>query len=236
MYDFKGKTIVVSGASGGMGSILCERLAAKGAKLALCSLDKEGLEKLAENLKKYDTEVYTKVVDVTNEDEVKAFIEESASKLGKFSGLANLAGLSIPGQIPETPVESYDLMLDVNVKGDFLMSKHFANNTCEEGAIIVNIGSMAAINANGNAPLYCTAKAAVNMLSKGMLIQLGKKNIRVSTVNPGGADTAFWGTRTVDKTKLMQVEDVVNVIEFVLCSDPKIQIHEISFESFARFN
>ena len=220
MYDFKGKTIVVSGASGGMGSILCERLAAKGAKLALCSVDKEGLEKLAENLKKYDTKVYTKVVDVTNEDEVKAFI----------------AGLSIPGQIPETPVESYDLMLDVNVKGDFLMSKHFANNTCEEGAIIVNIGSMAAINANGNAPLYCTAKAAVNMLSKGMLIQLGKKNIRVSTVNPGGADTAFWGTRTVDKTKLMQAEDVVNVIEFVLCSDPKIQIHEISFESFARFN
>lgn len=235
MYDFNGKTIVVSGASGGMGSILCERLAAKGAKLALCSVDKEGLDKLVENLKKYNTEVYAKIVDVTNEDEVKAFIEESAAKLGKFSALANLAGLSIPGQIPETPVEAYDTMLDVNVKGDFLMSKHFANNVAEE-AIIVNIGSMAAINANGNAPLYCTAKAAVNMLSKGMLIQLGKKNIRVSTINPGGADTAFWGTRTVDKTKLMQAEDVVNVIEFVLCSDANVQIHEISFESFARFN
>ncbi len=235
MFDFNGKTVVVSGASGGMGSILCERLAAKGAKLALCSIDKEGLERLAENLKKYNTEVMTKVVDVTDEDEVKAFIDEAAAKFGKFAGLANLAGLSIPGQIPEFDVKSYDTMIDVNLKGYFLMSKHFANNA-EDQAIIVTIGSMAAINANGNAPLYCTAKAAVNMLSKAMLLQVGKKNIRVSTVNPGGADTAFWGTRTVDKTKLMQAEEVVDVIEFVLCSDPKIQIHEISFESFARFN
>ena len=54
MFDFNGKTVVVTGASGGMGSILCERLAAKGANLAVCSVDKEGLEKLAENLKKYE--------------------------------------------------------------------------------------------------------------------------------------------------------------------------------------
>lgn len=234
MFDFNGKTVVVTGASGGMGTILCERLAAKGANLAVCSVDKEGLERLAENLKKYDIKVVCEVVDITNEDEVKAFMAKAA-ELGSLAGLANLAGLSIPGQIPEFDVASYDTMIDVNLKGTFIMSKHFAN-VADEQAIIVNIGSMAAINANGNAPLYCTAKAAVNMFSKAMLLQVGKKNIRVSTINPGGADTAFWGTRTVDKSKLMQAEDVVNVIEFVLCSDPCIQIHEISFESFARFN
>ena len=234
MFDFNGKTVVVTGASGGMGSILCERLAAKGANLAVCSVDKEGLDKLVENLKKYDIKVVADIVDVTNEDEVSAFMAKAA-ELGSLAGLANLAGLSIPGQIPEFDVNYYDLMMDVNLKGAFLMSKHFSN-VADEQSIIVNIGSMAAINANGNAPLYCTAKAAVNMFSKAMLLQVGKKNIRVSTINPGGADTAFWGTRTVDKTKLMQAEDVVNVIEFVLCSDPCIQIHEISFESFARFN
>ena len=234
MFDFNGKTVVVTGASGGMGSILCERLAAKGANLAVCSVDKEGLERLAENLKKYDIKVVCELVDITNEDAVAAVMAK-AKELGSLAGLANLAGLSIPGQIPEFDVASYDLMMDVNLKGAFIMSKHFAN-VADEQAIIVNIGSMAAINANGNAPLYCTAKAAVNMFSKAMLLQVGKKNIRVSTINPGGADTAFWGTRTVDKTKLMQAEDVVNVIEFVLCSDPCIQIHEISFESFARFN
>lgn len=232
---YNGKAVVVTGASGGMGTILCDRLAAQGAKLALCSNDRARLDAQVEDLKKYGTEIFAKVIDITDEADVKAFFEEAHAKLGAFSALANLAGLSIPAQIPEMDVKDYDLVLDVNVKGTFLASKHFAGVAADE-AIIVNIGSMAAINANGNAPLYCTAKAAVNMLSKGSLIQLGKKNIRVTTVNPGGADTPFWGTRTVDKSKLMQAEDVVNVIEFVLCSDPKIQIHEISFESFARFN
>ena len=113
-------------------------------------------------------------------------------------------------------------------------SKYFADKAADP-AIIVNIGSMAARNANGNAPLYCTAKAAVNMLSKALLLQVGSKKIRVTTVNPGGADTAFWGERKVDRTKLMNAEDVCDVIMFVLTSNPNIQIHEISFESMAKF-
>ena len=94
MFDFNGKTVVVTGASGGMGSILCERLAAKGANLAVCSVDKEGLEKLAENLKKYDIKVVCELVDITNEEEVAAFMAKAA-ELGSLAGLANLAGLSI---------------------------------------------------------------------------------------------------------------------------------------------
>ena len=98
-----------------------------------------------------------------------------------------------------------------------------------------NSGSTAAKNANANAPLYCTAKAAVNMLSQGMLLQMGSQDIRVTTVNPGGADTPFWGTRAVDKSKLMQAEDVVDIIFFALTSSPRVQIHDIYFESSARF-
>lgn len=233
MVNYQGKAVVITGASGGMGQVLTRELAKEGAKLAICSNDGAALATLTEELSKL-TEVYSAVVDVTNESEVQAFIEEAAARFGKLSALANLAGLSIPTKIPSTEVSAYDLMMDVNVKGTFLASKHFANNAADP-AIIVNIGSMAARNANGNAPLYCTAKAAVNMLSQGLLLQVGPQNIRVTTVNPGGADTPFWGTRTVDKTKLMQAEDVVDVILFVLKSNPKIQIHDIFFESKARF-
>ena len=233
MVDMKGKHIVITGASGGMGTILTKRLADMGAKLSLCSNDEALLNNLLEEIKG-KTEVFAKVIDITDEAQVEAFIEESFKANGEFYGLLNLAGLSIPGQIPETPVEAYDTMMDVNVKGTFLTSKHFAHHA-EEPAVIINIGSMAAINANGNAPLYCTAKAAVNMLSKALLLQVGSKKIRVTTVNPGGADTAFWGERKVDRTKLMNAEDVCDVIMFVLTSNSKIQIHEISFESMAKF-
>lgn len=230
--NYNGKNVVITGASGGMGRILCKRLAEMGAKLSLCSNDESVME-FAEELSK-DTVVFAKAFDIADEKAVKAFFEEAYEKNGEFYALANLAGLSIPGQIPETDESAYDLMMDVNVKGTFLCCKYFAQNAAEP-SIIVNIGSMAARNANGNAPLYCTAKAAVNMLSRGLLLQVGSKKIRVTTVNPGGADTPFWGTRAVDRTKLMQAEDVVDILMFVLTSNPNIQIHDIYFESSARF-
>lgn len=61
-------------------------------------------------------------------------------------------------------------------------------------------------------------------------------SIRVTTVNPGGTDTGFWGDRPVDRTKLMQPEDVVDVLMFVLTSSPNVQIHDIYFESIAKFS
>lgn len=232
MVDYNGKNVVITGASGGMGRILCERLANMGAKLSICSNDEAVLDFAKELSSK--TKVFAKAFDIADEKAVAEFFKEAYAANGEFYALANLAGLSIPGQIPETEESAYDLMMDVNVKGTFLCCKYFAKNAAEP-SIIVNIGSMAARNANGNAPLYCTAKAAVNMLSRGLLLQVGSKKIRVTTVNPGGADTPFWGTRAVDRSKLMQAEDVVDIIMFVLTSNPNIQIHDIYFESAAKF-
>lgn len=233
MINYNGKNVIVTGASGGMGLILCKKLAEQGAKLSLCSNDEKALAAQAEELGKV-TEVFAKAVDITNEEEVAAFFAEAYEKNGEFHAMANLAGLSIPSKIPETDVNVYETIMDVNVKGTFLAGKYFAKNAAKP-AIIVNIGSTAAKTANANAPLYCTAKAAVNMLSQGMLLQMGSQDIRVTTINPGGTDTPFWGTRTVDKSKLMQAEDVVEIILFALTSSPRVQIHDIYFESSARF-
>ncbi len=232
MIDFKGKTVVVSGASGGMGTVLCKKLAEAGAKLALCSNDETRMEALLDTLN--GAEVFAKVFDVTDENAVSAFLDEAAEKLGGFYELLNLAGLSIPCKYDEAEVETYDKMMDVNVKGAFLMSKHFAKHA-EDPSRIINIGSMAARNTNANAPIYCMAKAAVNKLSEGLLLQLGPKGVRVTTVNPGGADTPFWGTRKVDKTKLMTAEEVADVIWFVCNLPMTVQMHSLDFESAARF-
>ena len=233
MINYCGKNVIVTGASGGMGNLLCRQLAAQGAKLSICATNAAALAELEVELSK-DTEVFAKVVDVTKEVEVADFFAQSYEKFGPYHAMANLAGLSIPCKIPEAKVDVYETIMDVNVKGTFLTGKYFAQKAAKP-AIIVNIGSTAAKTANGNAPLYCTAKAAVNMLSQGMLIQMGPQDIRVTTINPGGTDTPFWGTRAVDKSKLMQAEDVVEVIMFALCSSPRVQIHDIYFESSARF-
>lgn len=231
-----GKTVVITGADGGMGIVICRSLAEEGANLALCSVNGEHLAEMVAALREEypDCKIVSAEVDVTDEARVSAFIEKAASVLGTFDRLINLAGLSIPSQYKETEEATYDAMMDVNVKGAFLMSKHFAAHAANPSRII-NVGSMAARNTNANVPIYCMAKAAVNKLSEGLLLQLGKQGIAVSTVNPGGADTPFWGTRAVDRSKLMSAEDVAEVILFVTRLADHIQLHSVDFESAAKF-
>ena len=230
------KTVMITGADGGMGTVICRELAAEGANLALCSVNGGHLDEVVSSLRAEfpACRIVSAQVDVTNEAQVSDFIEKAAAEFGTFDRLINLAGLSIPSQYKETEEATYDAMMDVNVKGSFLMSKHFAAHASNPSRII-NVGSMAARNTNANAPIYCMAKAAVNKLSEGLLLQLGKQGVTVSTVNPGGADTPFWGTRAVDRSKLMSAEDVAEVILFVAHLADHIQLHSVDFESAAKF-
>lgn len=228
-YPIANRVFVITGASGGMGSTISKMLAKEGARLALTSNDAAAMDALKQEL---PADAYTEILDITDEAQVAAFFGKVKALFGGADALLNLAGLSIPAQIPEMVEKDYDLTMDVNLKGTFLASKHFAA-IARPNAQIINIGSMAALRANGNAPLYCTAKAAVNMFGSGLQIQLAKQDIRVTTLNPGGADTPFWGNRKVAREKLLQAADVCDVMRFVLTSDPRIAFHELNFESFA---
>ena len=176
------------------------------------------------------------VVDVTKEEEVKAFFAKANEKYGNLDILINLPGLSIPAKISEMTVEQYNLTMSVNVMGPFLCSKHFIPYVDpEKGGLIINMSSLAGIRANPNSPLCCTSKAALNMLSDGMALQLKENNIRVTTLNPGATDTDFWGQRKVAREKFMKADDVADVVLFVLKSNDYIVFHEINFESFLNF-
>ena len=228
------KTIAVTGSTGGMGRNLCERLAKQGYALALCSNDAELLTAQVKELTEtYNIEICSAAFDIYDEPAVKAFFDAAGEKFGKLDALVNLAGLSIPTKMESVTGDDFDKMYDVNVKGTLFASKHYAFHAVEQGGLIINIGSMAARKANGNAPLYCTSKSAVNMLSAAMQIQLAEKDIRVTTLNPGGADTPFWGTRAVDRSKLMSAEDVVDVILFVI-DHPRMIFYSVDFESATR--
>ncbi len=229
MYPVQNRVIVITGASGGMGRVMSRRLAQEGALLALTSNDAAAM---AELLKDLPQNTLASVFDIADEAKVADFFAQIKAQFGGADALLNLAGLSIPAQVPDMAVEDYDLTMDVNLKGAFLASKHFAA-IARENAQIISIGSMAALRANGNAPLYCTAKAAVNMFSSGLQIQLAPKGVRVTTLNPGGADTPFWGDRPVNRAKLLKPEDICEVMHFVLTCDPHIAFHELNFESFA---
>jgi NADP-dependent 3-hydroxy acid dehydrogenase YdfG len=236
MRVLKDKVVVIPGASGGMGKEISKLLAGEGVKFALASNDENALAELEGILKSKGTEVVSKAIDVTSETEVAEFFSLVKSTYGKVDILLNLHGISVPAQISEMGENIYDLTMDVNLKGPFLCAKHFIPLVDTEiGGQIINIGSMAAKRANANAPMYCTAKVAVNMFSQGLALQLIDKKIRVTTLNPGPTDTGFWGNRPVPRDKFMQAADVAEIMMFILKMNPDVVFHEVNFESFAFF-
>ncbi len=231
--DVKMNVIAVTGATGGMGQALCEALAKAGYTLALCGRDNEKLKAQEAHLRALGkSPLVSAAFDLCDETAAEAFFAEAEERLGKIDALIHLAGLSIPTQMDTVTDQDFDRMMDANVKSALIAAKYFALHAADEGGLIVNLGSMAAKRANGNAPLYCAAKAALNMLSAGMQMQLAGKGIRVTTLNPGGTDTPFWGDRKVDRSRMLSPQDVTDVILFVL-EHPRIVFHSVDFESAA---
>lgn len=237
MVELRDKVIIVLGADGGVGRGVVKYLAKIKAKLVLGSLVEDGIKKMEEELLSEDVNVISGVVDVTDEESVKDFFNMAYNKFGKMDILLNLPGLSVPGEIEKMKEKDFDLIMDVNLKGSFMTSKYFipfANNEIDS-PLIINIGSMASKNANANAPIYCAAKASVAMFSRGLALQLKKKNIRVATVNPGGISTGFWGDRKVPHDKLMQVVDMTESLIFVMTRPSRVMVTDLAFESFELF-
>ncbi|MBQ6365603.1 MAG: SDR family oxidoreductase [Oscillospiraceae bacterium] len=238
MRNLEGLTIVMMGATGGMGTATARLLARPGVNLAFSSSRQERVDALADVLSGTGASVLGRVVDVTDSRQVDAFMEEVHTKFGRLDVLINFAGLSITSKLDAFTVEQYETVMDVNVKGMVFSTKAFASRTDEEtGALVINIGSMAAKRANPNAPHYSAAKAAVNMFTDGFAQQLKSKNIRFTVLNPGPTDTTFFEGRIPPekRTDFMQASDIAEVIEFIITRDSRINFHDISFDSFAFF-
>lgn len=232
------RTIVITGAGGGFGQALVEKLAPQGAQLALADRSSDTLAKLASRAHTLGSaNVFTCTADSTDEASVVAFFADVKSKFGHADVLLYLPGISIASPVADMPVDAYEKIVDVNLKGLFLAAKHFIPLTDpEHSPLITFISSQAATRANPNAPVYCAAKAAVSMFGQGLALQVMKQNIRVTAIKPGPVDTVgFWGDRPVPREKFMQASDVAEVINFVLTMPSHIVMHEVSFESFDFF-
>lgn len=235
MVDLADKRIVVTGAAGGIGSALAARLHATGARVALTSRSAEGLAKVAAGLGGQDDRVWAQSADLTDEDQTAAVFAGVRESYGNVDALVNVAGMSIPGKITETTFEQYQTVWHANVTSAFLCCKHVVPLVDSAvGASIVNISSVAALQPNPTAPLYCTAKAALDMFTQAYALQVAELGIRVTTLNPGGTDTEFWGDRPVDRAKLMSAGDVVDAIVYVLTRPPHVVINDMSFRPYHR--
>jgi 3-oxoacyl-[acyl-carrier protein] reductase len=222
---------LITGASGGIGSVLATTLAAAGHRLLLCGLDQAGLDALSADITAAGGEAQTLAGDVRERDFAQAAIDLAATRFGRLDHLVTGAGASRPVPLVEMEDDEWDRLVDINLSAVFRISKAAARQMIDqgEGGSIVHISSIA--HSNGGANLaYGSAKGGVATLTYGMAQQLGPHGIRVNAVAPGIIDTPMvrngfaqqfnalveGAAQRTPLGRLGRPEDVANVIAFLL--------------------
>lgn len=219
--------IVVTGAGSGIGRATVHRLAAEGgARIVAVDVRAEAAEATAAEAGEL---VSAAECDVRDEASVRRVIEETAAR-GRLTGLANVAGIGSTTTAPDTPVEVWDGVFDVNARGTFLACKHsIPLMAAAGGGAIVNVGSVAGLVGIPSRAAYCASKGAVIALTRALAVDHVGDGIRVNCVCPGTIDSP-WVRRLVEEVgesmdalrarqpmgRLGTPEEVADTIAFLL--------------------
>jgi NADP-dependent 3-hydroxy acid dehydrogenase YdfG len=223
-----GKVAMITGASKGIGLAIAEQLAGMGAQLALCARDTAQLESAAVGLRKPGAKVFAMVADVTQPDQVAAFVEQARADLGPIDILVNNAGLGKFGPFHEFGEDAWDSMLDTNLKGVFLMSRAVAPEMIRrKTGHIINIASLAGKNTFRNGGIYCASKWGLMGLTGCMAEDLRGYGIRVASICPGSVATEFSDHSGQATSKLLQATDIAHAVAALLTQGPTSFISEV---------
>lgn len=181
------RTAFVTGAGGRLGRIIAAALQREGARVAVADLDESGVQTTLKTLKTSRQEAMSVSGDVSSASDVARMIDEASKALGPIDLLVNAHGIFPNCPIVDMDVEEWDRVFAVNVRGTMLTCQHLSRQWMEHGikGSIVNISSGAAKSARAGGAHYTGSKAAVNMLTQVLAIELGPCGIRVNAVAPG---------------------------------------------------
>lgn len=194
MTSAQGKTVIVTGAAGGLGKAIATAFLAAGANVAVCDVHTERLASVEEEWSKsYADKFLTKKTDVTDEASVQALVEDTVAKFGRLDILVNSAGI-MDGFEPAGACskEKWDRVLNVNLNGPFLGTKAaIAQFEKQEPdcSVIINIGSIASVHGFKAGAAYSVSKAALMSLTKNTAGYYGDKSIYSIGLMLGGMDT-----------------------------------------------
>ena len=221
--SLEGKTVLVTGAARGLGAALCRELARDGASLVVADLNFSGAQSVAESL---HGKARALKLDVSAEADVASALE----RIGRLDVLINNAAVDHTLPIDELSIAQWDAVINVNLRGPFLMSKHAARIMKEQGSgHIVNIASTASKRAWPNAAAYHASKWGLLGLSHALHAELRPHRIKVSAVVAGGMRTPFLLDRfpDIDPGVLQDPANVAATIRFLLSLPEETVIPEV---------
>lgn len=189
-HKLNGKVAVVTGASKGIGASIAKHLAAEGAAVVVnYSSSKEGADKVVNEITAQGGKAVAVQADVAKKGDIERLFAETKSAFGALDILVNNAGIYEFGNLDQITEEHFRKQFDVNVLGLILTTQEAVKYFGPAGGNVINISSVAGVNPIAGASVYCATKGAVDAITKSLAKELGPKNIRVNSINPGMVET-----------------------------------------------
>ena len=232
MKDLKGKSIIVTGASGGIGNSIIEKLNQVGANI-LASGTK--IEKLDELKNKYKN-IKTLKFDISKSEKIEEFVETATTELGgNLDCLINNAGITQDNLAIRMRLEEWQKVIDINLTSTFLISKYAIKKMLKnKSGKIINITSVVSHTGNTGQANYTASKAGIIAMSKSLAIEYAKKNININCISPGFIKTAMTDKledkfkeaiiSKIPSARLGEPDDIANAVLF-LCSNQSSYIN-----------
>ncbi|SFF63245.1 SDR family oxidoreductase [Salegentibacter agarivorans] len=238
--SIKGKTIIITGASSGIGEATAKKLSQEGANVVLSARREDRLNSLKDEIVKNGGLALVVPADVTKKEDFKKVVSSTLEEFGSIDGIINNAGLMPLSYVKNLHTDEWDKMIDVNIKGVTNgVSAVLPTMMEQKSGNIVNISSSAAHKYYPGGAVYCATKAAVKMFTEGLRAELAPHyGINVTSIDPGFVSTELTDTITDDEIKKdmepmfkeltpLQAEDIAEAIYYSLSQPKRANINDV---------
>lgn len=236
----KGKIVVVTGASSGLGEATARLLSAQGATVVLGARRTDRLQALVKELEGRGGQALALATDVTQRQQVKDLVDAAARTYGRIDVMINNAGLMPQAPLEQLKVDEWDRMIDVNLKGvTYGIAAALPHMQRQKSGHFVNVSSVAGHKVGPGFAVYAATKFAVRALSEGLRQEVKLYNIRTTVISPGAVATELPNTvsdpaaaerlRGFYAQVAVPAESFARAVAFALSQPPEVDINEILY-------
>ncbi len=228
LFSVDDQVVLVSGGSRGIGRAIAAGFAARGAKVVITGRDGATLEQTAREICPDGGTVQSIVCDVAKPDDIRSCVEHVLEQFDRIDTLVNVAGVNRRKPTLDVTEEDYDFVLDINLKGAFLLSQAVGRHMIERGAgSQINIASLNTDRPLKNVAPYAMSKAAMGHMTRALAVEWSQHGVRVNALAPGFILTDLtyklwsdetmkaWGVANTPQRRLGQPEDMVGTAIFL---------------------
>lgn len=236
--NIKGKVVVITGASSGLGEATVRKLAAEGARLVIGARRLDRLQALAAELDLGEAAAVQ--TDVSSFEQVKALVDHAVATHGRIDVILNNAGLMPHSLLERGKVEDWDRMIDVNLKGTLYgIGAALPHMKAQKSGHIINVSSVAGHKVRPSSAVYAATKTAVRVISEGLRMEVKPYNIRTTVISPGAVESELADSITEPDIKqnmdafyeanAIPASSFANMVAFAMSQPDDVDINEILF-------